>query len=51
MKPASDGQICMIYRRNPRVVANACLDCGLSLIACHAKVEYDSERCCPTCTH
>jgi hypothetical protein len=41
----------MIFRRNPRVIANACLTCGLSLVSCHGEVEYEARRCCPDCTH
>jgi hypothetical protein len=41
----------MINRRNPRVVANACLGCGLSLVSCHGEVEYQGRRCCEECSH
>jgi hypothetical protein len=43
--------LCMINRRNPRVIANACLSCGLSLVVCHCAVEYQSRRCCEQCSH
>jgi hypothetical protein len=41
----------MIFRRNPRVIANACLHCGLSLVSCHGEVEFQGQRCCPECSH
>jgi hypothetical protein len=41
----------MINRRNPRVIANACLACDLSLVACHSWAEHERQRCCDGCTH
>lgn len=46
-----DGRVPMIYRRTPRIVAQACIGCRLSLNACQAGREYQREACCPSCRH
>ena len=41
----------MIFRRNPRVIANACLTCGSGRVLCESLSEYESQRCCEYCDH
>lgn len=41
----------MIGRRNPRILADGCLDCGASLVLCESFADMERRRCCPTCRH
>lgn len=41
----------MIFRRNPRTLADGCRECGLSLVACDANADLNHCRCCESCSH
>jgi hypothetical protein len=41
----------MIFRKPPRVLEDACIECGKSAVFCAANRDHNAAACCEGCDH